>query len=442
MKKFLNISLLSLVAISSLMLGSCKNEVDEIFDEDAVARLEKAKTEYIDILTSNGGKWQMEYYANSNEPGYIYLMTFNKNGSVTISGKNQWIGLVQGQNFGTLGYGSETSLWDVITDNGPVLSLSSFNKFFHLFADPEDIPSTDTEATDETGYGHEGDYEFDLMKYSNDTLYITGKKYGIDMIMTRVPANVEDEVYINEVVAMADSFFNAKIPQVYINLPNGVRWIVKNGATSILKMFREGADEISTAETHNVIITHDGLSFMNPISIDGYLIQNFIRQADGSLLCRDDNQTTMTADPLATVFQGTTLTWRLDLTNLGGVFAELLPKITSELTSYNKSTLVYAQIAYIPANSTYAVTFNVKKGSTKINPTYYFTMNAQSDTQIKINMGEGDRAGELYAEKVPSMRAFVDAMGSGTYQLSANSLLAPINMKLTQGSDYMIWNIL
>ena len=207
-------------------------------------------------------------------------------------------------------------------------------------------------------------------------------------------------------------------------------------------MFREGADEISTAETHNVIITHDGLSFMNPISIDGYLIQNFIRQADGSLLCRDDNQTTMTADPLATVFQGTTLTWRLDLTNLGGVFAELLPKITSELTSYNKSTLVYAQIAYIPANSTYAVTFNVKKGATKINPTYYFTMNAQSDTQIKINMGEGDRAGELYAEKVPSMRAFVDAMGSGTYQLSANSLLAPINMKLTQGSDYMIWNIL
>ena len=442
MKKFLNISLLSLVAISSLMLGSCKNEVDEIFDEDAVARLEKAKTEYIDILTSNGGKWQMEYYANSDEPGYIYLMTFNKNGSVTISGKNQWIGLVQGQNIGTLGYGSETSLWDVITDNGPVLSLSSFNKFFHLFADPEDIPSTDTEAPDETGYGHEGDYEFDLMKYSNDTLYITGKKYGIDMIMTRVPANVEDEVYINEVVAMADSFFNAKIPQVYINLPNGVRWIVKNGATSILKMFREGADEISTAETHNVIITHDGLSFMNPISIDGYLIQNFIRQADGSLLCRDDNQTTMTADPLATVFQGTTLTWRLDLTNLGGVFAELLPKITSELTSYNKSTLVYAQIAYIPANSTYAVTFNVKKGSTKINPTYYFTMNAQSDTQIKINMGEGDRAGELYAEKVPSMRAFVDAMGSGTYQLSANSLLAPINMKLTQGSDYMIWNIL
>ena len=45
MKKFLNISLLSLVALSSLTLSSCKNEIDEIFDEDAVARLEKAKNE-------------------------------------------------------------------------------------------------------------------------------------------------------------------------------------------------------------------------------------------------------------------------------------------------------------------------------------------------------------------------------------------------------------
>lgn len=97
MKKFLNISLLSLVALATLSLSSCKNEIDEIFDEDAVARLDKAKAEYIDILTSNGGKWQMQYYANGNEPGYVYLMTFRNDGSVTIAGKNEWIGYVEGE---------------------------------------------------------------------------------------------------------------------------------------------------------------------------------------------------------------------------------------------------------------------------------------------------------------------------------------------------------
>ena len=449
MKKFLNISLLTLVALSLFSLSSCKNEIDDIFDEDAIARLDKAKAEYTNILTDQGGKWQLEYYANSNEQGYIYLMTFSKDGSVTIAGNNKWINYIKTGTSNTPAFGSEVSMWEVIADNGPVLSFNTYNKYFHLFADPYDIPSlggaTSDDDVNENGYGHEGDYEFDIMKYSGDTLYLTGKKYNLNMIMTRVPSTVDDEVYMNEVVAMADSFFNAKVPQVYINLPNGIRWIVKNGATSILKMFREGADEISTAETHNVIITHDGLSFMDPQTIDGYTIQNFTRQADGSLLCRDDNQTTMTADPLGVVLSNKSLIWRCVFEPIGGRYGELVNQIVDELKAYNKSTLQYAQIAYDTEKSCYALSFNIKKGSVKYNPTYYFTMDVAGDTQVKFNVAaEGDKMGETYASKCPSIRAFVDALGSGALNLSANSLLAPVNMTTAEsgnGNNYVIWNL-
>ena len=435
MKKFLNISLLMFVALSALTLGSCKNEVDEIFDEDAVARLDKAKAEYKEILTSNGGKWQMEYYANSDEPGYVYLMTFRNDGSVTISGKNGWIGYTEGESLWIPTYGTQTSLWEVITDNGPVLSFNSFNKYFHLFADPEDIPSLSDEDVDETGYGHEGDYEFDLMKYSNDTLYISGKKYGIDMIMTRVDASVDDHVYMDEVVAMADSFFNAKIPQVYINLPNDVRWIVKNGATSILKIFREGADEISTAETHNVIITHDGLSFMNPITLDGYTIKNFIRQADGSLLCRDDNTTTITADDLNKVFMIPTFTWKCDTTQLGGVFYQKVQSLKSELNDYGKRKLATIQIAYNNTLGKYIVDFGCTYQKNTFHPTFYFDVEAVSEDQIRFHYtGEGDAASGVYGQRCPSMVAFVEAMNSMTFKLTTSSLLAPVDMRLTDAS--------
>lgn len=446
MKKYFNIFLLAIVTLSSISLMSCKNETDEIFDDDAVARLDKAKAEYTDILTDKGGKWQLEYYANSKEPGYIYLMTFKKDGSVTISGYNKWISYVNGgTTTGKPVYGSATSLWEVIADNGPVLSFNSFNKYFHIFADPEDIPSSSDEDDNETGYGHEGDYEFDLMKYANDTLFLSGKKYGIDMIMTRVDANYDDEVYMNEVIAMADSFFNAKIPQVYINLPNGVRYIVKNGATSILSMFKEGEDEISTSETYNVIITHDGLSFMTPISLDGYVIQNFIRQADGSLLCRDDQQTTMTADPLAVVFSNQTLTWRLDVSNAGGSFAGYLASLAEELYAYNKSSLVYAQIGYDNNQKCFTFTFFVKKSANTFRPTFFFTMDMVNDTQVKFNFAaEGDRAAETYATNCPSMRAIVNELGAHTFILSANSLLSPVNMKVAQSenpANYTTWNL-
>ena len=186
MRKYFNIFLLTLVALASVTMVSCKNETEEIFDQDAITRLANAKQYFTDILTDQGGKWKMEYYANGDEPGYVYVMTFRNNGSVTISGENKWISQL---NPDGSTYGSETSLWDVITDNGPVLTFNSYNKYFHLFADPDDI--TDPEAlddsdTDETGIGHEGDYEFDLMKYSGDTLYMSGKKYGINVIMTRL----------------------------------------------------------------------------------------------------------------------------------------------------------------------------------------------------------------------------------------------------------------
>ena len=451
MKKFLNISLLALVAISAFSLSSCKNEVDAIFDEDAVTRLDKAKVEYTNILTDKGGKWQLEYYANSEEQGYIYLMTFDKNGSVTIAGNNKWINYVQSGSINKPAYGSAVSMWEVIADNGPVLSFNTYNKFFHIFADPYDIPSlggatSDTDVN-ENGYGHEGDYEFDIMKYvespTGDTLFVTGKKYNLDMIMTRVAQDVDDEVYMNEVVAMADSFFNAKVPRVYINLPNGIRWVVADGSTSILNIWREGADSISTAEKHNVIITHDGLSFMNPLTIDGYTIQNFIRQADGSLLCRDDNQTTMTADELSKVFSNIRLYWRSELKDVGGRYADLVTQIGDELKSYNKSTLQYAQIIYNRDSTRYEISFNIKKGSVKYNPTYYMKMDVVNDTQVKFNVAPtGDKMGETYATKCPSIRAVVDALGSGTLNLSANSLLAPVYMKTTEANNannYITW---
>lgn len=447
MKKYINIFLLAIVAVASLSLSSCTNETDVIFDEDAVARLDAAKAEYTNILTDKGGKWQMEYFANSDEQGYIYLMTFRNDGSVTISGMNKWISYVSpsGATTGTNAYGSATSLWEVIADNGPVLSFNSFNKYFHLFADPEDIPSSSDEDDDETGYGHEGDYEFDIMKYSNDTLYISGKKHGIDMIMTRVDPNYDDEVYMNEVIAMADSFFNAKIPYVYINLPNGVRYIVKNGATSILSMYKEHEDEISTSESYNIIITHDGLSFMTPITLDGYVIQNFTRQADGSLLCRDDQQTTMTADELSTVFTNRTLAWRMDVNNTGGVFADHISNLAQELKAYNKSNLVYVQMNYDNTLETYICTFFVKKGSSTFKPTFYLTLDQLGETQVKMNFAdEGDKAAQTYSERCPSMKAIVDELGSHTYNLSANSLLAPVNMKLTQSdnpANYTVWNL-
>ena len=153
----------------------------------------------------------------------------------------------------------------------------------------------------------------------------------------------------------------------------------------------------------------------------------------------------MTADELSTVFTNQTLAWRMDVNNAGGVFADYITNLAQELKAYNKSTLSYAQINYDNNLETFVLTFFVKKGSNTFKPTFYLTMDKIGSTQLKMNFAaEGDKAAQTYSERCPSMKAIVDELGSHTYNMSANSLLAPVNMKLTQSdnpSNYSVWNL-
>ena len=440
--------------LAGFTLTSCNNEEADIFDQSAAHRTEEAKKMYKDILVDQGGKWQMEYFTTEEEHGYVYLFTFNQDGSVKISGHNEYITKITNIEANYSSFGSEESLWDVISDNGPVLTFNSYNKYFHLFADPEDVPDTEI---DEQGYGHTGDYEFDLMKYSNDTLYLEGKKHGANIIMTRIPAETDDETYLNEVVALADSFFNAKIPVVYVNLPGGYRHIVLNGATQLPVFYPETGDYITEWVGRNAIITHDGFTLGKPLtlrdSIDGndYTIQHFIRQKDGSLLCADDNRITITADALSKVATDRKLTWRIDGPKSKGELGTLFNNITKEMKSYNGSSLNYMNFGYTSYKetdyfNTLFVYIKMKQAGRFSVITFPYEVSVIDKETFKVTFltDQFDNNTLVYLSKCPSLQAFVNKMGSITLRCSSSSVLAPITMVETDAADassYLVMNV-
>lgn len=451
MKKFLNISVIALVAMGSLGLSSCNHEEDDIFNENAANRLAGTITTYSDILTQNGGKWELEYFTTSDEPGYVYVMTFNKNGTVTMAGQNEWIGKSKtgDPSSTTPYYASETSLWEVITDNGPVLSFNSYNSIFHLFADPADLPST---TVNEAGHGHNGDYEFDIMKYSDngDTLYLQGKKHEVNMVMTRIPATTDDQTYMSEVTAMADSFFNANIAENYINLPGGSRYVVLNGATSIMSVYPENGDPIVQTTTHNFIITRTGLSLMSPMvlhdSIDGndYSVQHFVRQADGSLLCTDDNKTTITADYLSGCVASHNMSWKLALgsVGLGGRFLDEYNTLVTDMKAFNTSVLSSMHFGWNASAGRYELTFpftfkNSRKQTVKATGIIIANITRVDHNTVKFSFDFDDPVysdtkqvsyvyGKTYYNNVPGLKTFIDDLAATSFSLTTTDLLAPI----------------
>ena len=441
MKKLYKFSAIAAVLMSA-SLASCNHEEADIFDQNAAHRTEEARKMYKEILLDKGGKWQMEYFTTEEEHGYVYLFTFRNDGTVTISGNNEYITKLTNIDSNVPSYGSETSMWTILSDNGPVLSFNSYNTIFHLFATPEDIPGTER---DEQGYGHSGDYEFDLMKFSNDTLYLEGKKNGAEIIMTRIAPETDDETYLNEVVALADSFFNAKVPAVYVNLPGGYRHVVLDGATQLPKFYPETGDYITEYVGRNAIITHDGFPLGKPLtlrdSIDGndYTIQHFIRQKDGSLLCTDDNRITITADALNKVVGDERLLWRVNAADCKGELGTAFAGLNTGFKAYNGSSLVHFNIGLNVLNNTkspYTMVVRIKtKRGSYLNMSVPYTVEYIGKDEIKFVLGEMDSNMKTFIDKVPAFKTMMDKLASSTFKCSSNSLIAPVNMVLTDSSD-------
>lgn len=441
MKKLYKFSAIAAVLMIA-SLASCNHEEADIFDQSAAHRTEEARKMYKEILLDKGGKWQMEYFTTEQEHGYVYLFTFRNDGTVTISGNNEYITKLTNIDSNVPSYGSETSMWTILSDNGPVLSLNSYNPIFHLFATPEDIPGTER---DEQGYGHSGDYEFDLMKYSNDTLYLEGKKNGAEIIMTRIAPETDDETYLNEVVALADSFFNAKIPAVYVNLPGGYRHVVLDGATLLPRIYPETGDSISEYVPCNAIITHDGFTLGKPLTLrdlndkNDYTIQHFIRQKDGSLLCTDDNRITITADALNKVVGDPRVLWRVNAADCKGELGTSFAGINSGFKAYNGSSLVYFNIGLNVSNNTKAphtmvVRIKTKRGS-YLNMSVPYNVEYTGKDEIKFVLGEMDNNMKTFIDKVPAFKTMMNKLASSTFKCSSNSLIAPVNMVLTDSGD-------
>ena len=70
------------VVWAACVLGSCKNEVDDVFDRDATSRIEAAITECDNMLQSSEYGWRFDY-TPTNSAMVNYVMRF-KDGRVTM----------------------------------------------------------------------------------------------------------------------------------------------------------------------------------------------------------------------------------------------------------------------------------------------------------------------------------------------------------------------
>lgn len=415
-----------------LALASCSHTEDLIFDDSAADRLTNGRTELADALTAQGGLWAMEYFANDEEPGYVMLMRFSKNGSVTVSADHKWIGST---------YKEETSLWEPISDNGTVLSFCTYNNLFHVFSTPENITGPDAPKNpdsgsdiNELGYGHNGDYEFEFMSVNNDVMRLVGKKRGYNIYMHRLPEDTDCQAYLANISAMP-SRFGAKFPMLLLTDAEGNEYELSDLETSIPSVFPREGDSVEQTTSRQGIFTASGFRFDKELHIfrpDGsqWDLSQLYWAEDGSLVNTEMGVTLKAPSPVEN-FNRTDLNWNVDVTSFTGKFKELYDAANAELGS----TLRLKSIQFTRGAVNNVMTWQmVSTLGTKLCKDYV-SYSAIKGTELKLTETGENSTSTTQEGKNPAYKAFKDALFAATLELTNADAMNPVKLIVADANN-------
>lgn len=232
-----------------LVLQSCFKDDDDIFDKSAAQRMEERLVHDQQVLTGAANGWIMEYFPEKKQSygGYTMFVKFNDDNAVTVASEKAKADQ------------TETSMYELIADSGPVLTFNTHNSLFHYFSDPK---NPDKIGPIDSGMG--GDYEFLVVEATDEKVRLKGKKTGNTIIMTPIPEGTSWKTLMQEYIDMANvinssgTTFNLELDDVKATAVLSYR--------TLLFTSSEGADITPMVSFRP---TTDGIVFYQPLQING-----------------------------------------------------------------------------------------------------------------------------------------------------------------------------
>ena len=259
MKKYRYITFL----LGIILFVSCNPVEENLFDDSSAIRIEKSLLNTQDVLKNAENGWLMEYYPSSQQTygGYNILAKFSES-EVTIASEIA--------DFDT----TEKSLYSLKQSAGPVLTLDTYNEIFHVFSDPNSSKS----GLGSNGKGMEGDFEFLILKSTQDSVILKGKKTGNRIIMTPIQSGTDWGAYVEELQEASEimAFKNFEYHVAGQIIPVRVSY-----RSLIMTYTNEEGNEVTLTAPY--IQTLTGYKLYKPLTVLGVEVEEFIYGKEGDM---------------------------------------------------------------------------------------------------------------------------------------------------------------
>lgn len=410
---------LLLLILSPFIFESCLKDQDDLFEDSPAERMSQTLSEYKSVLASSENGWVLEYYPETNQSygGYAFVVKFSESEVTAFSELSSDLSK------------SQTSLYQLISDDGPVLSFDTYNSFLHFFADPSgSMPD-----------GYEGDFEFVLMGMSADKseINLQGKKTNNKMILRKLTESPVS--YLNKVAEV-----KGKISAPKYKLTYGSKEVDCSLSDGIFSFSTEGDDGAISSNTVAYCLTDKGIRLYKPIPLDGDSIRTFILGEDK--LVSEDNFATIEFiyPPINESFGKLTSKFMVyDFVNSKFEMSETVKgwfiKAAADNVDAWDETLRQVYINYASATGQQSFAFGSFAGTGTYTSNFYYTVSAVSGTTDRIKFGSTYTM-DSNASYYPYFGTVVTKiLAEGTYIIEADSSMNPTSIKFTSVANPNIW---
>lgn len=437
--------------IASLLFTACAGEEEDIFSESAAERLNSVSDVYSARLEAAPNGWAMQLYPQNSDEypegcGYLLLMRFNADHTVNVAMDN-----VLSDN----SYTSDNSVWDIITDQGPVLSFSTYNNCVHAFADPYDLIFTDSSADyndDESGTGMGGDWEFVIVDAPEDASYmmLKGKKRGTYNLLTPVEEGVDYESYLADVKAFHSKMFSSSTPTFNVMCFADSLYKMTSASQGMPKIYPYNGDEVIDESFNPFLITRRGgefyLRFRDAMTKNDVTVQEFKYDEEKDMFIATEDETCYIDGDNPLRFFLETLdndtykfSWAKS-SEMSDAYATYYTNLTDAFSSV-KYTLNKLYLRTLNGKTFIRVEYKYKSGGMNRSGTndYIFTYSSD-DEGITLQYKEpGSTSAETMYNALPALQELLSAM-SGKWIVSAATTKFNLStMKLTRADNSNIW---
>lgn len=431
---------LTVVVAAMALSTSCTFEQDEYFSESASLRIthqnEQIKNQLVAESAEGKNGWVIQYFVagtdDYNFEGFNLFGKFLDNGSVTLASDHRYL-----RNGNANKYTEYTSTYDMLSEEGTVLSFNTWNDILTVFVDPVD-PSKAPGQIINNGEGMYGDHNLVLKMKGDNELQFYGERH---MAVTRmIPCDRPWKDYIADTKAMKNRIASTGLNSYYV--VNGTDTMYFKDVNKGLFTYCERLADPLKKLTLKCVFTPKGFRIEHSYPLGDSTFQEFVVDNDTTCLLNEDGKVKVIACWDNYILNRTAI-WTMDPNSYSAEQNALLQQIDQEIQKFNKNwslasvgmgktnnkDAVNGLVLTFYTNANKKSTNNAGLAMTTSRPAYgQMTITVSPDDAVDGNMKNVESRG---ATNMTSLARQFAATLAGTYNMTPDNYFLPTGAEFT-----------